>query len=121
MSKKTMKILSVLLMAIMMITFSTSVFAITPMNMTGNENVQGSNEIATAGNAIIGVLRTVGIVISVVVLIIIGLKYMMGSAEEKAEYKKTLLPYLVGALFIFAASVLANVVFEFMSGIGRAS
>ena len=33
----------------------------------------------------IGVLQTVGIVLSVVILVVLGLKYMMGSAEEKAE------------------------------------
>ena len=36
---------------------------------------------------------------------------MVGSAEEKAEYKKTMIPYLVGAICIFAASTIANVVY----------
>lgn len=40
---------------------------------------------------------------------------MMGSAEEKAEYKKTMMPYLVGALLIFAAVTIANMVYNFTS------
>lgn len=36
---------------------------------------------------------------------------MMGSPEEKAEYKKTMMPYVVGAVFIFAASQIAGVVY----------
>ena len=42
---------------------------------------------------------------------------MMGSAEEKAEYKKTMIPYLVGALLIFAATTIVNVVYNMFSGI----
>ena len=41
---------------------------------------------------------------------VIGIKYMMGSAEEKAEYKKTMIPYLVGAVILFAAVNIAGVV-----------
>ena len=40
---------------------------------------------------------------------------MMGSAEEKAEYKKTMIPYLVGAILIFAASNLASMIYGFAS------
>ena len=42
---------------------------------------------------------------------------MMGSASEKAEYKKTMIPYLVGAILIFAASTIANVVYQFAIGL----
>ena len=37
---------------------------------------------------------------------------MMGSVEEKATYKKTLLPFIIGAAFIFAASTIANIVYN---------
>ena len=37
----------------------------------------------------------------------------MGSAEEKAEYKKTMLPYVIGAILVFAASNIAGLVFNF--------
>ena len=47
---------------------------------------------------------------AVVVLLVLGIKYMMGSASEKAEYKKTMIPYLVGALLIFGASAIAKAV-----------
>lgn len=40
---------------------------------------------------------------------------MMGSAEEKAEYKKTLMPYFIGAVLIFAASAFAQAIYSFVS------
>ena len=41
---------------------------------------------------------------------------MMGSAEEKAEYKKSMMPYVIGAALIFASSALAQVIYNFFSG-----
>lgn len=119
MTKKTYRILSTILLIIMMISIATSVLAanITPANITGSTNVTGTTEIQSVGQDIVGILQTVGIVLSVVVLIILGIKYMMGSAEEKADYKKSMLPYVVGAIVIFAASAFANVIYNFAVGI----
>ena len=55
---------------------------------------------------------------SVIVLIILGLKYMMGSVEEKAAYKKTLLPYVIGAALVFAASAIAGIIYSFSINLG---
>ena len=71
----------------------------------------------TVGQKIIGIIQVVGIIISVICLMVLGIKYMMGSAEEKADYKKSMIPYLVGAILIFAASALAQVVYQFVTGI----
>ena len=49
---------------------------------------------------------------------VIGIKYMMGSAEEKAEYKKTMIPYLVGAIILFAAVNIAGVVVNLAGSLG---
>ena len=116
MNKKFVKILNIALVAMMLVCISTSVFALTPSELKPADNVTGSPEIQSAGNSIISILQTVGVVLSVVVLMIIGIKYMMGSAEEKAEYKKTLLPYIIGAAMVFGASVLTGVIYNFMQG-----
>ncbi len=62
------------------------------------------------GNKILGIIQVFGSIIAVGVLMVLGIKYMMGSAEEKAEYKKTMLPYLIGAIILFAAVNIANAV-----------
>lgn len=82
-----------------------------------NTDVKGATNVTVLGKTIVGILQVVGIVVAVVVLLVLGIKYMMGSAEEKAEYKKTMIPYLVGALLIFAASTIVNVVYTTFSGI----
>ena len=57
------------------------------------------------GKAIVSVTRVLGVVVAVVVLLVLGVKYMIGSAEERAEYKKTMVPYIVGAIIIFASRI----------------
>jgi len=52
-------------------------------------------------NKVIFVIQVVASIISVAVLMVLGIKYMMGSVEAKAEYKKTMIPYLVGAILVF--------------------
>ena len=51
-------------------------------------------------------------VLSVIVLIVLGVKYMMGSVEEQAEYKRSLMPYVIGAGLVFAASSIAQIIYD---------
>lgn len=56
----------------------------------------------TSGN-IYNILFTIGVVLSVAIGMIIGIQFIMGSVEEKAKIKETLVPYVVGVFIIFAA------------------
>ena len=62
---------------------------------------EGDSKLLTIGNKIIGPIQLIGSLVSVIALIIIGIKYMLGSVEEKAQYKETLGPYFLGAVFVF--------------------
>lgn len=87
------------------------VTAFTIGNLSGNTT--GTLTVQTAGNKVVQIVSTVGSILSVIVIIVLGIKYMMGSVEERADYKKTMLPYLIGAAFIFAASNIANIIYQF--------
>lgn len=118
MKTKTLKILVTIATILMIVAMGAStVFALAPNAIKPNESVNGSSEIQSAGQNILGILNVVGVVLAVLIITILGIKYMMGSAEEKAEYKKTMIPYLVGALFIFAAPTIANIVYQFMQSL----
>ena len=119
--KKHSKIMSILLILIMLVSFATTTFAAVagvsdPSTLKGKA-VAGTSKITNIGNQIITILTVVGTVASVIVLIVLGIKYMMGSAEEKAEYKKTMMPYIIGAGLVFAASAIAGILYGFMSNI----
>lgn len=87
----------------------------------GNTEAQGTASVMNVGGMVVAIVQTVGIVVAVVVLLVLGIKYMMGSAEEKAEYKKTMIPYIVGAVLIFAATTIVNVVYNMANGLNSVS
>jgi len=113
--KRYTKIISVLLIALMLVSIATSVFGFTPKNVSADIN--GTNTIQNIGTRIMGIIQIVGTIVSVVILVVLGIKYMMGSAEEKAEYKKTMIPYIIGAVLIFAAANIANMVYTWANTI----
>ncbi len=122
--KKTLKITGIILMAIMLLVLTSTISSangIDASNLAGQLTGTTSNaqsDVMNIGNQIIGIITTVGVVVAVVILLVLGIKYMMGSASEKAEYKKTMIPYLVGAILIFGASAITKVVVGLASGIG---
>ena len=71
-----------------------------------------TTQLNSVGGGVLHILAIVGSGLSIIFLICLGIKYMLGSIEEKAEYKKTMLPYLVGAIFVFGASSIAGVVYN---------
>lgn len=68
---------------------------------------------------VLGVINAVGVVCSVIILCIIGIRYILGSVEEKAEYKKTMLGYMIGAVLLFTASTIPNVLYKLGTSIGE--
>lgn len=60
---------------------------------------------------ILGAIQMIGSLVAVICLIVLGVRYMMSSVEEKAEYKKTLLPYFIGAMMVFGISNLLEIVY----------
>lgn len=71
-----------------------------------------SSKLQDKVGVLLGVFQTGGSAIAVVCLIVLGVKYMMGSVEEKAEYKKTLLPYAIGAVFVFGAGLITTIFYN---------
>ena len=119
MNTKTMKVLVTVASVIMLVVMLSSVVfadsAITPGSLTAE--YKGTDDIAKVGKKVMGIVNTVGVVVAVVILMVLGIKYMMGSAEEKAEYKKTMMSYIIGAVLIFGATTIANAIYNFANGL----
>ena len=141
-SRKTIKIMIMLIsICIILINFNTKVYAIPKEEVDSTthdgfgddagiesfdptENPRAynffggtsENKLKEKAGVILGFINLIGIAISVIVLALIGIKYMLGSLEEKAEYKKTMIPYLVGAVLIFLAPTIANTVYTLIKG-----
>lgn len=73
--------------------------------------------LADMGNTIIGAIRAIGTIIAVVAIMIIGIKYMFGTIEEKANYKETMVPYLIGAIMLFTIPNLVGIIYDLVKQI----
>lgn len=65
----------------------------------------------TYAGRVAGFIQIIGTIVSIGALMVIGIKYMISSAEEKAEFKERLFPYVIGAILLFGASNLVNIVY----------
>ena len=122
MIKKSGVIVTVFVICILII--SSSVYAYDIEKELGTNDlslyaqISGTSEEFTARiGTILGVILTLGSLLSVIILVILGIKYITGSVEEKAEYKKTLKPYLIGAFLVFGVTNILNAVYQIFSNI----
>ncbi len=124
MSNKKKIFLTIILILVSIVTITNVVYAadsivdpredptkFEPGSMTNTGTLQD------IGNKIIGIIQVIGSVTSVIVLIVIGIKYMVGSLEERAEYKKTMMPYIIGALFVFGITNILGIVSNITNGL----
>ena len=78
--------------------------------------VNGAGELRNKSNVIVGVLQGIGTVVAVIMLTVIGIKYMISSIEERAEFKETMLPYVIGAGSLLIISNLVGLIYSIMQG-----
>lgn len=126
--KGTIKLLSVLIIAIMLISSTMPVFAddvvssskqysdlITKIDDAGKGTDESTSGIQDMAGKVIKFIRNLAVIAGVLILTILGFKYMLGSAEEKADYKKSLVPLIVGIVVVMAAAQIMTMVFTFLS------
>lgn len=88
------------------------VYAFGINDLTGTD--PGTSGLSKTFGKILGVFTIIGSIVSVLALVALGIKYMLGSVEERAEYKKSMMPYVIGAVLVFAASTIAQAIYQFV-------
>lgn len=71
-----------------------------------------SKELTKITDTILGVIYYIGVFLSVGMLMAIGIKYMTGSIEEKAQYKETMWPYIIGAVLLFGGINIVKIIYD---------
>lgn len=108
---KNKKVVYILLIVILMLSIHTvNVFATDSIingadNFLngGNQQILNNSAIKSVSNTIFNIFMSIGVAIVVIIAAILGIKFMVGSVEEKAEIKESIKPYVLGAVVIFAA------------------
>lgn len=108
--KTSIKIVSILMIAMMLIMTTTPVFAkTTDIGVTADTTSIDTTKVKSLAGKILGFLQVIGGIAAVIIVAIFGIKYMMGSLEEKAEYKKSFVPLIVGIVVLYGAVTIANI------------
>ena len=74
---------------------------VTAMAPVSNEDDLG--ELGKSINTITAILQIAGTGISIIVVTLLGAKYMLSSAEQKAEIKQRAMPVVIGMVILFGA------------------
>lgn len=60
-------------------------------------------ELKTTSDFIFNLLLAIAMVVAVIVGMILGIKFMSASVEERAKIKEALIPFVVGCVVVFGA------------------
>ena len=83
----------------------------------GKEDRIDVSNLRTFSRNIYNILLTIGIAVAVISGSIIGIKYMLGSVEEKADIKSLLIPYIAGCVIIFGSFAIWKLVVTILQGV----
>lgn len=114
---KSIKIISALLVVIMLVSVTNMVFATGEIKPGDIEPVYSpdDSDLQDKAENILGWIRNIAAILSVILLAIMGIKFMIGSTEERAEYKKSFLPLIIGIFVVLTASTLASWIWSVLS------
>ena len=71
--------------------------------------------------AIITIFQLVGVGVAVIMLIVLAMKYMIAAPGDKADIKKHAVPYIVGAVCLFAGAGILQIIETFANNLNDAS
>lgn len=96
-------------------------FKVDPDKYNPDVQLESGSEFVDVAGRIVTVINVIGVVILIATVMILGIKYMVGSLEQRAEYKKSMIPILIGAIMLFSISSILNFVYSTVSNMGDAS
>lgn len=62
-----------------------------------------TTEMKNISNTLYNILLSVGIIVAIAFATVLGIQYMTTAAENKAQIKESLIPFVVGCIVVFGA------------------
>ncbi len=84
---------------------------------TSSNNIINGQAVQDEVEKIYNILFAIGVVLTVLVGAVLGIKFMAGSIEEQAKIKELLLPYIVGCIVVFGTFAIWKIVITVASQI----
>ena len=114
--KKTVKVLLTLVVFALVASVAGSVFAVDPNQFSGTDS-DISGTMSNLSNIILRVVQVIGTAVAVIMLIVLAIKYISAAPGDKADIKKHAVVYVVGAVVLFAASGILQIVKNFAGNV----
>ena len=70
------------------------------------------SELTEKAGILLGVINVLGVVSAVIALVLLGMKYFLGSVQEKADLKNSLWLYILGIILLVACTTIPNIIFN---------
>ena len=81
------------------------------------DNTGAAANVSTMSSILITSVRITGISVAVVILLVLAMKYMIAAPGEKADIKKSAVPYVIGALVLFGAVGILEIINKFSTAV----
>lgn len=123
MTKKVMKVVAILLAVVLVVALSGSVFAadIDLSKFDGMTDTSGAGDSVTnIIGALINIIQIIGTGVAIIMLIVLAIKYISAAPGDKADIKKHAVVYVVGAIVLFAATGILQIIKNFSGNIQNA-
>ena len=118
MHKNVRRIVNLLLVVMFVFSiFSTVHAAIDPTTVITGPSSSGASSLYKAGNIILGIFQALGAGVAMVALLVLAIRYMYSSPNEKADIKNRLIPFVIGGVLLFGATTLIKLVEGFINAI----
>lgn len=108
--KKITKIISVLLIILTIFSAFSMVLASDAPIPTASDPGGGADDVERIAGYVIFVIQIIAFAAAVILLIFLGIKFLTASPEGKAEVKKSAVIYVVGAIMLFAATGILQII-----------
>ena len=86
-------------------------------NSSQDSNSSNDGAVKNIVNDIYNILFPLGVVVTVIIGGVLGIKFMLASAEEKAKIKESMVPYIVGCIVIYGAFGIWKICIQLFSGL----
>ena len=117
-SKRTAQIITVLTIMLGILFATSMVFAAQDFyTIPEAVSTDANDSIKKIGGMVLTIAQIVGSSVAVIMLIVLAIKYISAAPNDKADIKKHAVVYIVGAIVLFAASGLLEIVKSFAGGI----
>ena len=77
----------------------------------------GQDELNDRVKTVVAAIRAIGIVVSVVALLLIGIRQITASAEEKSIIKEAMPGYILGLILVASITFLPTIIYNFMQNV----